>query len=493
MDSTYTPQSPDLSGFLPPDANKSQQSFHPFIASRSYAPRSPGGIPHFGNGTIPTSTLTSALTSTSSTTTTSSAGLSQPTQPLNYHPSQANQANQANHPRFTANNPRTVMNEFSNHHTFNTTNQYMPPIPALPPTHSFGSQGTTPSTTATTPTTAPQFYYYPSQSQSQSQFQSQSHSHSHSQSESHPLPHPHPHPHSQTITSDLANNNHNNNSPIITSSSSSHLQQPHSQPQPQPQPHPPYLDQFQNPEPTSSSLSPYDHRIPSPFNLGNDPVEIYQYNNHPQNPLYHESYTNQFDTTTRQPRQPRVKSQPPFDQSHTPQHQPNMSFALAPQPPAAPPSNKNPNPDGIEIRTKFPVARIKRIMQADEEVGKVAQVTPVAVSKALELFMISLVQGAAKVAREKGGKRVTAGCLKRVVEENDQFDFLSEIVGRVQEVVPAAKEEKDGEGKKRKASAAKKEEGSESEVEPEVDAGEPKKKGRGKGKGGRKKKVEVES
>lgn len=30
----------------------------------------------------------------------------------------------------------------------------------------------------------------------------------------------------------------------------------------------------------------------------------------------------------------------------------------------------------IEIKTKFPVARIKRIMQADEEVGKVAQVTP---------------------------------------------------------------------------------------------------------------------
>lgn len=34
---------------------------------------------------------------------------------------------------------------------------------------------------------------------------------------------------------------------------------------------------------------------------------------------------------------------------------------------------------GIEVKTKFPVARIKRIMQADEDVGKVAQVTPVAV------------------------------------------------------------------------------------------------------------------
>ena len=41
---------------------------------------------------------------------------------------------------------------------------------------------------------------------------------------------------------------------------------------------------------------------------------------------------------------------------------------------------KSPTPMNIEvprhvnIRTKFPVARIKRIMQADEDVGKVAQV-----------------------------------------------------------------------------------------------------------------------
>lgn len=34
---------------------------------------------------------------------------------------------------------------------------------------------------------------------------------------------------------------------------------------------------------------------------------------------------------------------------------------------------------GIDIKTKFPVARIKRIMQADEDVGKVAQATPTAV------------------------------------------------------------------------------------------------------------------
>ena len=53
-------------------------------------------------------------------------------------------------------------------------------------------------------------------------------------------------------------------------------------------------------------------------------------------------------------------------------------------PPAATPTVVPQEPSkspaaGIEVRTKFPVARIKRIMQADEDVGKVAQVTPIAV------------------------------------------------------------------------------------------------------------------
>ena len=38
-------------------------------------------------------------------------------------------------------------------------------------------------------------------------------------------------------------------------------------------------------------------------------------------------------------------------------------------------------PNNIDVKTKFPVARIKRIMQADEDVGKVAQATPTAVCK----------------------------------------------------------------------------------------------------------------
>lgn len=84
------------------------------------------------------------------------------------------------------------------------------------------------------------------------------------------------------------------------------------------------------------------------------------------------------------------------------------------------------------VKTKFPTARIKRIMQADEEVGKVAQQTPIAVGKALELFMVQLVQKSADVAKDKGSKRVTAAMLKQVVETDDQWDFLRDIVSRVE-------------------------------------------------------------
>ena len=121
------------------------------------------------------------------------------------------------------------------------------------------------------------------------------------------------------------------------------------------------------------------------------------------------------------------------------------------------------------MKTKFPTARIKRIMQADEEVGKVAQQTPIAVGKALELFMISMVTKSAELAKEKGQKRVTAQMLKQVAETDEQFDFLNEIVGKVE-----------GAEEKTKNARVK------GESESDEEAPEPKRRGRG---GGRKKKA----
>lgn len=108
---------------------------------------------------------------------------------------------------------------------------------------------------------------------------------------------------------------------------------------------------------------------------------------------------------------------------------------------------------GCQLKTSFPVARIKRIMQADEDIGKVAQVTPTVVSRALELFMIKLISAAAHEARGptasgasagKGPKRVLAQHLKRAVYADDKLDFLQEIVGKVPDAPSKAKKEAAG-------------------------------------------------
>ncbi|CAO1617140.1 unnamed protein product [Parajaminaea phylloscopi] len=81
--------------------------------------------------------------------------------------------------------------------------------------------------------------------------------------------------------------------------------------------------------------------------------------------------------------------------------------------------------------SKFPVARIKKIMQADEDVGKVAQATPVVISKALELFLADIVHATAAQTRKRGAKKITAYHLKRAVHETQTLDFLKDIVEKI--------------------------------------------------------------
>ncbi|KAH9023491.1 histone-fold-containing protein, partial [Lactarius pseudohatsudake] len=86
--------------------------------------------------------------------------------------------------------------------------------------------------------------------------------------------------------------------------------------------------------------------------------------------------------------------------------------------------------------TKFPVARIKKIMQKDEEVGKVAQATPIHIAdfitnhtaKALELFLQLVVDEASRVTASRGSKKVEAYHLKHAIETTEMLDFLKELV-----------------------------------------------------------------
>lgn len=81
-----------------------------------------------------------------------------------------------------------------------------------------------------------------------------------------------------------------------------------------------------------------------------------------------------------------------------------------------------------KIKTHFPAARIKKIMQLDEEIGKVAQATPIIVGRALEIFMANLVEASIIEARRQGVKRISASHIRTAVDNTEQFDFLVEAV-----------------------------------------------------------------
>lgn len=74
-------------------------------------------------------------------------------------------------------------------------------------------------------------------------------------------------------------------------------------------------------------------------------------------------------------------------------------------------------------------------------------------AKALELFMISLVTRAAKEAKAKSSKRVTAAHLKQACERDEQWDFLASIMEKIPDATQTKKDEDSeeaGDGRRKK-------------------------------------------
>lgn len=75
---------------------------------------------------------------------------------------------------------------------------------------------------------------------------------------------------------------------------------------------------------------------------------------------------------------------------------------------------------------RFPASRLKQMMQADEEVGKLSSAVPVLMSHAVEFFIEELVGGGGATARARGARTVSASHLRHVVESDACFDFVRE-------------------------------------------------------------------
>ncbi|KAL3204906.1 hypothetical protein MRX96_041046 [Rhipicephalus microplus] len=87
-----------------------------------------------------------------------------------------------------------------------------------------------------------------------------------------------------------------------------------------------------------------------------------------------------------------------------------------------------------KYNARFPPARIKKIMQKDEEVGKVAAPVPVIISRALELFVESLVTRASEITRSRSAKTLSTSHLKACILADERLCFLKELVSSVPDV-----------------------------------------------------------
>eukprot|EP01132_Coremiostelium_polycephalum_P006110 gene6110-7614_t len=113
------------------------------------------------------------------------------------------------------------------------------------------------------------------------------------------------------------------------------------------------------------------------------------------------------------------------------------------------------------------MARIKKIMQKDEEVGKIALATPILISQCLELFMTDLVQKACKITQSKKGKVISVNHLKTCIKQESTFDFLLDIVNKI-----PSKDKSEKRGRPKKSNGEDDDEEDEEEEEQEMDIGE---------------------
>ena len=80
-------------------------------------------------------------------------------------------------------------------------------------------------------------------------------------------------------------------------------------------------------------------------------------------------------------------------------------------------------------KTRFPISRIRKLIQQNEDIGKTTATVPVVLSKSIELFLVDLLEKTAKQAEKSGSSKITATHIERVIEEEGElYKFLVGVV-----------------------------------------------------------------
>ncbi|KAI5169362.1 Dr1-associated corepressor [Pancytospora epiphaga] len=79
-------------------------------------------------------------------------------------------------------------------------------------------------------------------------------------------------------------------------------------------------------------------------------------------------------------------------------------------------------------KTRFPISRIKKLIQLNEDVGKTTTTVPVILSRAIELFLGELLEKTTKMAEKQEVNKIQLSHLQEVVKnEPGLYEFLKNI------------------------------------------------------------------
>ncbi|KAJ8290361.1 hypothetical protein GJAV_G00011880 [Gymnothorax javanicus] len=80
-----------------------------------------------------------------------------------------------------------------------------------------------------------------------------------------------------------------------------------------------------------------------------------------------------------------------------------------------------------KYNVRFPPGRIKKIMQQDTEVGRIAAAVPVIISRALEMFLKSFLIMTSQITQSKHSRVMSMAHMKQCIESEKLFDFLRDL------------------------------------------------------------------
>ncbi|EAS03716.2 histone-like transcription factor and archaeal histone protein (macronuclear) [Tetrahymena thermophila SB210] len=116
---------------------------------------------------------------------------------------------------------------------------------------------------------------------------------------------------------------------------------------------------------------------------------------------------------------------------------------------------------------KFPIARIKKIVQENQDIGKICKTIPYILSRSLELFLEDILQQTVQVCKDYDLNKVQPPALKKAIELS-KYNFIEKSLEGVEDL-------ENSKLLKRKKSQSKEQDPLEPKIEKKLKRGRSKK------------------